>query len=169
MALTRIDRRLVERLVVTELNRCLNDIATARGSAGPTLIPPGRPQPGDDGVQSGDAGDAGMWCRIVAIDVDRLPRQRSDGEPDHQQIVITVGVHMNAALTKSDAYALSLALGDVADALGERTIRDGSVEPPVAATHQIDVIDQRTIEDPDTDGRGVRTGAVVFTGTVCRF
>lgn len=105
--------------------------------------------------------DEDVWAQLVAVDIDRTPRHRCDGQVDLARVVVTVNVTVSGA--QVGAHAWRGAAQAVALALDEWTTDD-----QVSSGHLITFDRAGTFADPAFAERGARTGHVQAAGTAQR-
>lgn len=146
-----IDHRLVGRTLLDHLRDDINPSYLR------VLGPGEEPQP--EWPSGGDM----PWVQLSRVELTPYPVHRGGTEaPDVRGLAAAVSVGVPDELTRSDFWALEMAMARVRRALDHRLITDSG------ATHRIHTDEVKAeMDGPDPDAR-VRTGVVTVTGVVVR-
>ena len=149
-----IDQSQVYQMVVGRLKQGLDADA---GTQLVTLLVKGDPDP--EVVE----GTTAPWVRVQKIDTQQLPRHRSDNEPDHADVSVSLTVVVPAWVSEQAAAKAS----GIAAAVS-RTLADETITDPTSG-HYVDLRESKVEELPDLfDERGLAVVTITIVGTICR-
>ena len=134
MSMVIIDRGTIQRLLETRLESVNADVAVRHAGE--------------------EDANASVWCRPGAMRLRRLPRQRTDIEPEFADFEYEVHVYCSRAAMVASAFAISNALQRVASVFIGETIRDAP------SSHQVDVL------SVDDEGGGADVERGIYFGTL---